>query len=210
MNGGNGTTEDRKTKTAPSGLSRLFVARRPVRIEAGFTLLELIITLVIISILAAGTVPVARNLVRRQRENELRRNLRELRRGLDAYHQAAVAGRICFLDAAKHKDMTRYPPDLDVLVKGVSVDCPGGGLTPGQPAAQAPTTSQQKTLYFLRRIPVDPFLPRSEWGKPPEETWGKRSMNDPPDGTSWDGKSVYDVHSKSQERALDGTWYKDW
>lgn len=212
MNGGGPKTKDQRPKAADSRRDGLLSARRPLRTEAGFTLLELIITLVIISLLTAGTVPVARNLVRRQREKELRNNLREIRRALDAYYQVANAGRLCFLDASKHKDQTRYPPDLETLVKGVSVDCPGGGLTPSLPGAPAPapSASQQKTIYFLRRLPKDPFLPKSEWGGSADDWWGKRSMNDPPDGTSWDGNSVYDVYSKSQERALDGTWYKDW
>lgn len=75
-----------------------------------------------------------------------------------------------------------YPPDLDTLVKGVDV----GG----------------KKLKFLRKIPTDPMTGNTEWGL--------RSMQDDPDSDSWDGNNVFDVYTKSQASALDGTKYKDW
>lgn len=80
-------------------------------------------------------------------------------------------------------DSNGYPPDLDTLVKGVDV---AGG----------------KKLKFLRKIPIDPMTGDTDWGK--------RSMQDDPDSDSWDGESVFDVYSKSQDTALDGTKYKDW
>ena len=79
-------------------------------------------------------------------------------------------------------DSGNYPPDLDTLVKGVDV----GG----------------KKLKFLRRIPIDPMTKSTEWGL--------RSMQDDPDSDSWGGQAVFDVYSKSQGEALDGTKYKDW
>jgi general secretion pathway protein G len=75
-----------------------------------------------------------------------------------------------------------YPPDLDTLVKGVDVN--------------------GKKLRFLRRIPLDPMTGKDEWGM--------RSMQDDPDSDSWDGDNVFDVYTKSEETALDGTKYKDW
>src|SRR5436309_15122634 len=75
-----------------------------------------------------------------------------------------------------------YPPDLDTLVNGVDV----GG----------------KKLKFLRRIPIDPMTGGTEWGM--------RSMQDDPTSDSWDGENVFDVFTKSQGTALDGTKYKDW
>ena len=75
-----------------------------------------------------------------------------------------------------------YPPDLDTLVKGVDV--------------------QGKKLKFLRRIPVDPMTGSTEWGM--------RSMQDDPDSDSWGGQNVFDVFTKSEGTALDGTKYKDW
>src|SRR6266496_5224564 len=75
-----------------------------------------------------------------------------------------------------------YPPDLDTLVNGVDV--------------------AGKKLKFLRRIPIDPMTGTTEWGL--------RSMQDDPQSDSWDGNNVFDVYTKSQGTALDGTKYKDW
>ena len=75
-----------------------------------------------------------------------------------------------------------YPPDLETLVNGVDV--------------------QGKKVRFLRRIPVDPMTGKTEWGL--------RSMQDDPDSTSWGGQSVFDVYSKSEDTALDGTKYSEW
>jgi len=79
-------------------------------------------------------------------------------------------------------DSQNYPPDLETLVKGVDV--------------------QGKKVRFLRKIPVDPMTGTTEWGL--------RSMQDDPDSDSWGGQSVFDVFTKSQGTALDGTKYKDW
>jgi len=79
-------------------------------------------------------------------------------------------------------DSQNYPPDLETLVKGVDV--------------------QGKKIRFLRKIPVDPMTGTTEWGL--------RSMQDDPDSDSWGGQSVFDVYTKSQGTALDGTKYKDW
>jgi general secretion pathway protein G len=80
-------------------------------------------------------------------------------------------------------DSNGYPPDLDTLVKGVEIQ---GG----------------KKIRFLRSIPTDPMTNSKEWGL--------RSMQDDPDSDSWGGQSVFDVYTKSQGEALDGTKYKDW
>lgn len=79
-------------------------------------------------------------------------------------------------------DSQNYPPDLDTLVKGVDI--------------------KGKKLKFLRRIPVDPMTNSTDWGL--------RSMQDDPDSDSWGGQNVFDVYTKSQGQALDGTNYKDW
>lgn len=76
-----------------------------------------------------------------------------------------------------------YPPDLETLVNGVSV---GGG----------------RKQRFLRHIPVDPMTDKAEWGL--------HSMTDDPDSDSWGGQNVFDVYSKSDRTALDGTKYREW
>ena len=79
-------------------------------------------------------------------------------------------------------DSQNYPPDLETLVKGVDV--------------------QGKKVRFLRRIPVDPMTGKAEWGL--------HSMQDDPTSDSYGGQSVFDVYSKSQGTALDGTKYSEW
>ncbi|HEX3894455.1 MAG TPA: type II secretion system protein [Terracidiphilus sp.] len=149
----------------------------PKRSERGLTLVELIVTVAILSILASAAVPVARFKMKRDRERELRRDLWEMRDAIDHYKDAADRG------AFQTKvDSQNYPPDLDTLVNGVDV--------------------QSKKVKFLRRIPVDPMTGRAEWGM--------RSMQDDPTADSFGGQSVFDVYSKSQGTALDGTKYSDW
>ena len=145
--------------------------------ERGLTLVELIVTVAILSILASAAVPIARFQVKRQNERELRRDLWMMRDAIDKYKDAADKG------AFQTKvDSQNYPPDLETLVNGVDV--------------------QGKKLKFLRHIPVDPMTGKAEWGL--------RSMQDDPTSDSYGGQSVFDVHSKSQGTALDGTKYSTW
>lgn len=152
--------------------------------ERGFTLLELIITLAIIAILAAGTIPIARNMIKREREMELRRNLREIRKAIDSYKFACENGQVGPLD--RKVDDECYPPTLEILVEGIH-----------------PPNKGDSTVRFLRRIPKDPMTGNTDWGM--------RSVQDDPTSTSWGGQNVYDVFSKAYGTALDGkTQYKDW
>jgi len=167
-----------------SGLQRDQVKLMKKSGQAGFTLLELIITLAIIAILAAGTVPVARNLIKRQREMELRQNLRDIRKGIDAYKAACEGGLVGQLDRKLEDEC--YPKDLDILVEGIH-----------------PPNKADSTIRFLRRIPKDPFSGTTDWGL--------RSVQDDPTSTSWGGQNVFDIYSKANGTALDGkTQYKDW
>ena len=152
----------------------------PIRIrkgERGLTLVELIVTVAILAILAAGAAPIARFKVKRDKERELRYDLWTMRDAIDKYKDAADKG------AFQTKvDSQNYPPDLETLVNGVDV--------------------QGKKVRFLRHIPVDPMTGKTEWGL--------RSMQDDPTSDSYGGQSVFDVYSKSQGTALDGTKYSDW
>jgi general secretion pathway protein G len=158
------------------------IRKRRISSQAGMTLLELIIACAILLILASAALPIARYSIVRQREAELRRDLREMRNAVDRYKDLADRNLIRVEVGSEG-----YPPDLETLVKGVAL----GG-----------TGATGKNIRFLRRIPVDPMT-----GQP---DWGLRSVQDDPDSQSWGGKNVFDVYSKSTGTALDGTKYTDW
>ncbi|MBT0893161.1 type II secretion system GspH family protein [Geobacter hydrogenophilus] len=160
---------------------------RYIRNRKGLSFIELIMTVTILGILATVVVPFTQMTVKRNKELELRRSLREIRTAIDEYKKA-------YDDAHKGKQIlneTGYPETLEVLVTGTDF----GG--------EAKSTKKK----FLRRIPVDPFN-RPASGEKPE--WGLRSYKDEPDSTTWDNSDVYDVYSLSEGTAIDGTKYKDW
>ncbi len=158
------------------------VAIRRARRDAGFTLLELIITLAILSIIVGMAVPVMRNNVKRQREVELRHNLREIRIALDKFH-SECPNRFTELESDRHKDC--YPKKLEYLVEGMRA-----------------RGTVDKTLRYLRSIPRDPMTGSTDWGF--------RSTEDDPGSTSWDGENIFDVYTKSTETGLNGTKYVEW
>lgn len=154
---------------------------RRIHSEAGMTLLELIIACSILLVLASAAVPIARYKIMRDRESVLRYDLREMKDAIDRYKDLADQNKIRVEVGSEG-----YPPDLETLVKGVQL---GAG--------------NDKKIRFLRQIPVDPMTGNAEWGL--------RSVSDDADSTSWGGKNVFDVYSKSQAMAMDGkTYYKDW
>ena len=153
--------------------------------QSGFTLIELLVTVVIVALLASVALPLAELSQQRAKEQELRYNLREIRMAIDAYKQAVDEGRV-----ARSLDQTGYPPKLGVLVEGV-VD------------AKSPVS---KKIYFLRRIPKDPF---AENAVDADSSWGKRSYDSPLDNPRY-GKDVYDVYSLSDRIGLNGVVYREW
>jgi general secretion pathway protein G len=148
--------------------------------QRGMTLLELIIASAILLIVSSAALPVVRFTIVRQKEAELHRDLREIRDAIDRFKDYADRNLIRVEVGSEG-----YPPDLETLVKGANL---------GDSAA--------RKVRFLRRIPVDPMTGRAEWNL--------QAVQDDPDSTSWGGRNVYDVHSKSQATALDGTRYADW
>lgn len=159
------------------------------RQSRGLTLIELLVTLAILSILATAALPYAELTVRRDRELELRASLREVRTAVDAFHDDWVAGRITHADDTASAD--GYPRTLQVLVDGVDTGHAAGGKR-----------------RYLRRIPRDPFAASQTEERAAQ--WAIRGYQDEPDALSWDGKDVYDIHSASADTAIDGTSYKDW
>ena len=163
----------------------------------GFTLIEMIVTFTILAILAAVAIPLAKTAVKREKEIELRRNLRILRDAIDAYKKLADENRIEFEDNTEG-----YPPDLETLVEGVEVsgETQSGGLQRAR--SQRSRDEDKKIVKFLRRIPKDPMTNSYDWGL--------RSYQDEPDSDYWGGENVYDVYTKSPGIALDGTKYNKW
>jgi general secretion pathway protein G len=159
---------------------------RPNPAPAGFTLIELVVVIAIVAILATGLVPLAELANQRSKEQELHAALRDLRTAIDAYKQAADEGRV-----ERKADETGYPRSLDDLAAGV---------------ANAKDPEKHK-IYFLRRIPRDPFFPDPE--VPAQKTWGLRSYDSPPDEPKA-GKDVFDVYSLSAQKGLNGVPYKQW
>jgi general secretion pathway protein G len=146
----------------------------------GFTLIELLVTVLIISILIGMAIPLARNSIKREKEVELREALRNMRTAIDKYKDLSDRGMIMV-----KVDTEGYPDTLQTLVDGVQL-----------------VGQVDKKVKFLRKIPVDPMTNSPDWGQ--------RSYQDDAKSDSWGGQNVFDVYTKSQGTALDGTKYKDW
>lgn len=158
------------------------------RREHGFTLLEMILTLAILSIMVGAAVPLTRNKIKHAREEELRHNLREIRIAIDRFRQEC--NQFSPLETDRFERIQGpvplcYPTKLEYLVEGMKTQGLG-----------------DVTLRYLRRIPRDPMTNSTEWGM--------HSLNDDPNSDGWDGKHVFDVFTKSTETALNGTKYREW
>lgn len=149
--------------------------------QRGLTLVELIVAFTIMSLLTAMAVPLARYTVRREKERDLLRALREMRTAIDKYKDMADQNQL----GMQKMDTDGYPESLEQLVEGVK----GQGQV-------------DKKIKFLRRIPKDPMTNSFEWGL--------RSTKDDPKSTAWGGQNVFDVYTKSTEKARDGTAYSEW
>jgi len=144
------------------------------------SLIELIIACGILLIMATVAVPLARNQIRRVKENQLRWELRQMRDAIDRYKDASDKGLIQVKAGTEG-----YPPDLETLVKPTPI-----------------TGSTDRRIRFLREVPEDPLTKNKDWGL--------RSVQDDADSTGWGGQDVFDVYSKSSGTASDGTKYSDW
>ena len=151
--------------------------------DRGFTFIEMIVVTTILLVLASTVMPLAQVTMQRQREAELHRALREMRTALDKFKDAVDQGLIPSTELEPANE--GYPPDLETLVDGVSVANDASG----------------RKLKFLRRVPVDPMT---------RDEWGLRSYQDDPGSKSWGGQNVFDVYTKSEGTALDGTKYREW
>ena len=154
--------------------------------QSGFTLVELVVAFTILLVLTTMAVPTARYQVRRQREKALLHDLEDMRGAIDRYKDYCDQGKI----QAGNPEQYCYPATLEILVTGAELTNTISG------------NGQTGKMRFLRRIPKDPFTGDTDWGK--------RAMQDEPDSTSWGGQNVFDVYSKTLDKASDGTPYAEW
>jgi len=157
------------------------------RTNTGFTLIELLVTVAIVGVMASVVLPMMELVVQRNKEHELRAALREIRGGLDAYRAVVQEGRL-----AHPPTVSGYPPNLAILVEGVE---------------DARSPSAKSRIYFLRRIPRDPFSLDKDLSA--EKQWGLRSYASTADEPD-EGEDVYDVYSRTPGVSISGVAYRDW
>jgi general secretion pathway protein G len=152
--------------------------------SGGYTFIELVVSTAVILILASAALPLIRVSVRRQREAELKTDLRIMRAAIDKFKDYADTGRIAATELQFGSE--NYPASLQQLVDGVPLANDASG----------------RKMKFLRRVPIDPLTNTTDWGL--------RAYQDMPDSKTWGGQNVYDVYSKADGKGLDGTKYRDW
>jgi general secretion pathway protein G len=202
-------------------------------VSRGFTLLELVITVTVLSILTLGVIPLVKVSVRRQKEQQLRETLREMRIAIDQFHREALAAPVLPPGGNPStipppqpsdprirvyvSDLTiftvdnpdRYPPSLETLVSGVDVLPFAAGIMggPGDPRVNATDVGRQqltaKKKTYLRAIPIDPITGKAEWDF-------RSCYQAADDNSGWDSINVFDVRSKAEGTALNGEKYSDW
>ncbi len=206
------------------------IANRKSQIERGFTLFELVVTLTVLAVLVMGTIPLAENAAKRNKEMRLRETLRLVRQAIDEFKRDTIGActgnpttpgrlppvptdprsRVVINDCEIFDTLNidRYPPTLETLVEGVKVRDRGISLTAGsvfdpntKQATEVNATDEVVKIY-LRQMPIDPMTGESDWKF--------RSSYQEGDDDNWDEINVWDIHSASDEIALNGEKYSDW
>ena len=223
--------DEAKAVWVPGRRVTLFAAGRNQRAR-GFSLIELVITISVLTILTFSVIPLLKVSVKRQKEQQLRASLRQMRTAIDEFRRDTVgmqctgtAGIVpqqgpnpntyvdprskvvisdCTIFGVDNPD--RFPPDLETLVSGVNVIPRGGASGRGNPNVNATQITgselSTKKKVYLRGIPIDPMTGEADWEL--------RSCYDSLDSGSWGGENVFDVRSKSKATALNGEKYSDW
>ncbi|MGP0592134.1 type II secretion system protein [Nitrospira sp. T9] len=172
---------------------------KPSSAQRGVTLIELLVTLVIMFILASVALPIAKVGIKRSQELELRHTLRTVRTAIDAFQLdwardgATLLGPLCVknkLTCKEETGITGYPKTLETLLK---VELTGDEAQLGE---------GPKIRRYLRKIPFDPITETTEWGL--------RCFQDEPDESRWCGEDVFDIYTTSEKKAIDGTPYREW
>ena len=231
----NSRLEKRDERKRNGSKVSIFIAH-PTSLSGGFTLLELIITLSVLAILVMGTIPLAQNAVKRQKEMRLREDLRTLRAAIDEFHrdtlgacpQGAVTtgnptipnvganvpvdprSRVVIDDCKifDSENIDRYPPTLDILVDGVKIKPRGLSvqLQSGRAFDDKNATDLNKEEDILKVYLRE--IPVDPMTG--EKDWQFRSSYQTADSDAWDEINVFDVRSSSDVKALNGEKYSDW
>lgn len=222
--------DEAKAVGVPGRRVTLFRGGAAYRPERGFSLIELVITISVMTILTFSVIPLLKVSVKRQKEQQLRASLRQMRTAIDEFRRdtvgmqcAGTGGQVvpnpnlyvdprskvvvsdCTLFGVDNPD--RYPPDLETLVNGVNVIPRAVGASgrgdPNVDVSDLPGSQlSTKKKVYLRRIPIDPITGEADWDL--------RSCYDSPEAGSWGGENVFDVQSKSKATSLSGEKYSDW
>ena len=208
------------------------------RHSKGFTLFELIVTLTVLMILVMGTVPLAQNAVKRQRELQLRATLRDVRNAIDEFKRDTIGAcpqgsattsnptigagqgggstpdprsRVVVDDCTifDSTNLDRYPPSLDVLIDGVKVKSRMPDITSGSGIKDG---EKQATELNEEKEVIKRYLRAKPidpiTGK--DDTWEFRSSYQTADAESWDNINVFDIRSGAEGESLSGDNYSDW
>lgn len=206
-----------------------------LRDRSGYSLLELVITLTVLSIMVMGTLPIATNAVQRQKEQRLRESLRMMRGAIDEFKRdtigacapgAVVAGnptapqtsgipvdprsRVVIDDCKifDTENLDRYPPSLDILVSGVRVKARGVNIRGGSGISDgSPQATELNEQKEITKVYLREIPVDPMTGK---TDWVFRSSYQTKDSGSWDDINVFDVRSSSDGVALNGEKYSDW
>jgi len=167
-----------------TGINSMRIASRN-----GITLVELLVVIAIVSILASAAMPLSRMTIKRAKEIELRNNLRLLRTAIDDFKRDCDGKKLSTVEGYCVADRDNYPESLEKLTEPLQL-------------------ATGRSRKYLRRIPRDPMTAIKSPDDP--NNWGLRSYSDAPDSNEWGGGNVFDVYSKSEAVALDGTKYNTW